>query len=141
MRTLSLAALILVLAAPASHAQRVVFEGQPIKKAEASVDEAILLALAPEEAFKAQVRIVERNGRYYWQTRGMREMTRAESGAYITYTAVDGAGYVRTHSPMMLDLLEKLPKAQRDREIGYTEHILIQFMSLTYFGNRLPSGR
>jgi hypothetical protein len=77
--------------------------------------------LTREDAFKAQVRIVERGGRYYWQTRGMKELSRSESGAYVTYSAVDGTGYVRTHIPAMLEMRDRLPKEQRDREIGYTE--------------------
>jgi hypothetical protein len=121
--------------------QRVVFEGEPLKRVESSFEGTSSIDLEREDAFKARVRIVERSGRYYWQSRGMKEMTRSESGAYITYAAIDGSGYVRTHIPVMLDLREHLPEERRDREIGYTEHLLIQFASITYFGNRRPPSK
>jgi hypothetical protein len=135
-------ATFLTLATTPAYSQtgRVVFEGQPLTKVSISFEGASTVRLTSDEAFKAQVRIVERNGRYFWQTRGMKELSRAESGAYITYSAVDGSGYIRVHIPMMLDLREKLPKDQRDREIGYSEHLLTQFASVTYFGNRVPPG-
>jgi hypothetical protein len=121
--------------------QRVVFEGEPLKKVETAFEDTFSIDLDREDAFKAQVRIVERDGRYFWQSRGMKEMTRSESGAYITYAAMDGSGYVRTLIPLMLDMREQLTKDVRDREIGYSEHLLMQFMSVTYFGNRVTSSK
>jgi hypothetical protein len=65
---------------PASRAQeRVVFEGLPIKKVESSFAATGARDLTPEEAFQYQVRIVERNGRFYWASRGMKELVRSES--------------------------------------------------------------
>jgi hypothetical protein len=119
--------------------QRVVFEGEPLRKVESNFGGTRSIDLEREDAFKAQVRIIERDGRLFWQSRGMKEMTRSESGAYITYSAMDGSGYVRTFVPMMLDMREQLAKELREREIGYTEHLLIQFASITYFGNRMKS--
>jgi hypothetical protein len=130
-----------LLSARSAPCQRVVFEGEPLKKVEISVEGTAETQLASEDAFKAQVRIIERDGRYYWQSRGMKELKRSESSAYITYAAADGSGYVRTHIPMMLDLRLQLPKEQRVREIDYSEHLLIQFASITYFGNRLTSNQ
>lgn len=115
----------------------VTFEGRPLRKVEVSFTDVLPAALTPDEAFKFSVRILERRGRYYWASRDMREMTRHESGAYVTFTAIDGSGYVRVGVPMMLDLRDRLPDEQRRKEIGYTEHLLTQFASITYFGNRL----
>ena len=117
----------------------VVFEGRPIRKVESSLDGTIESTLAPDDAFKYSVRIVERQGKYFWASRDMRELRRHESAtsAYITFMAVDGTGYIRTHIPMMLDLRDQLPEQQRLKEIGYTEHLLIQFASITYYGNRV----
>jgi hypothetical protein len=115
----------------------VVFEGEPLRKVESSFAETRATDLKPDEAFRYQVRIVEREGRYYWQTRGMKELRRSESGAYTTYHAIDGSGYIRVAIAMLLDLRDRLPPEQRQNEIGYTEHLLQQFTSITYFGNRL----
>ena len=59
-----------------------------------------------------------------------------ESGAYVTYHAVDGSGYVRVAGPVLSGLLEQLPAEQRSGEVEYVEHLVIQFGSVTYFGNR-----
>jgi len=132
-----IAAAFCLVFATTAFGQRVVFEGEPLKKIERSFESATEIILTPDDAFEVRVRIVERNGRFYWQSRGMRKMTRSESGAYITYSAVDGSGYVRTFIPMMMDLRRRLPEKERGQEIDYTEHLLIQLQSITYFGNRL----
>lgn len=131
---------LLLLVGGTADAQQLVFEGEPLKKVESSFEGTTSIALDSESAFRSRVRIVERNGHYYWQTRSMREMARSESGSYITFSALDGSGYVRVHIPMLLDMRLRLPKEQRDLEIDYTEHLLIQFVSITYFGNRVPDG-
>ncbi len=115
---------------------RVAFEGRPLKKVESSFELTTSRSLSADQSFEYSVRIVERQGRYYWASRGMKELTRSEGGAYITFHAVDGSGYVRVGAPMFLDLRDQLPEEQRRREIGYVEHLLSQFSSITYYGNR-----
>lgn len=120
---------------------RVVFEGRPLHKVESSFTETETADLTPEESFEYSVRIVERAGQFYWASRDMRRLTRSESGAYITFHAVNGSGYVRIYIPMMLDLRERLPLETRRREIGYVEHLLAGFTSITYYGNRVAPAR
>jgi hypothetical protein len=121
-----------------AHAHRtdVAFEETPLKKVESSFLSTVARDLSDDEAFEYQVRILERQGKYYWASRGMKQLYRSESGVYITYHAVDGTGYVRVGSPMLLDLREKLPEETKRQEIGYVEHLLTQFASVTYYGNR-----
>jgi hypothetical protein len=116
---------------------RVVFEGRPVRKVESSFEAVLPSTLSADDAFKYSVRIIERNGKYYWASRDMRELLRHEAGAYITFFAVDGSGYVRIGVPVLLDLRDQLPDEQRRKEIGYVEHLLTQFVSITYYGNRL----
>lgn len=140
MRQLAPALVVLVILLPeAGWAQdyNVVFEGRPLRKVESSFERTVPSTLNSEDAFKYAVRIVERQGKYYWASREMRELIRHEAGAYITFFAVDGSGYIRIGIPMMLDLRDQLPAEQRRKEVGYTEHLLIQFASITYYGNRL----
>jgi len=139
MRHLAATLLALVILSEAASAQdykKVVFEGHPIRKVESSFERVVSSTLSDQDALKYAVRIVEMQGKYYWASREMRELVRHESGAYITFLAVDGSGYVRIGIPLMLDLRDQLPPEQRSKEIGYTEHLLIQFASVTYYGNR-----
>lgn len=115
---------------------QVVFEGRPLVKVDSSFERTTTQKLTADESFELLVRIVERQGKYYWASRGMKELVRSESGAYLTFHAIDGSGYVRVGTPMMLDLRDRMPEPQRQREIGYVEHLVIQFQSVTYYGNR-----
>jgi hypothetical protein len=77
--------LVLLLAAPTvllAQDYTVVFEGRPIRKVESSFESTIGSALTADNAFKYAVRIVERQGKYYWASRDMRELARHESGAF-----------------------------------------------------------
>lgn len=133
---LLMAAIALPVAAPAQD-YTVVFEGRPLRKLEASFEGALPSTLNSDDAFKYSVRIVQRQNKYYWASRDMRELARHEAGAYITFSAIDGTGYIRIGVPMMLDPRDELPDEQRKREIGYVEHLLTQFSSITYYGTRL----
>src|SRR5687767_9751177 len=120
-RVCRIALTALCVSYPTLHAQdhTVVFEGQPLKKVESSFQLTTSRDLSPDESFEYSVRIVERRGKYYWASRGMKELIRSESGAYITFHAVDGSGYVRTGVPFLLELRDRLPENQRVKEIGY----------------------
>lgn len=135
-----LCALVMLLPAPtraSAQDHTVVFEGRPLRRVVSSFEETVRSNLSTDEAVKYAVRIVERQGKYYWASREMRQLLRHEGGAYITFYAVDGAGYIRIGIPLMLDLRDQLPDEERRKEIGYVEHLLTQFTSITYYGNRL----
>jgi hypothetical protein len=125
-----------LLLAPASHtaAQTVVFEGQPLKKIQVDFTGLAELQLDSQQAAESAVRVVEHNGRYFWASREMKELKRSESGAYVTYHAIDGSGYVRTAGPLLSSLLKQLSPDQRHAEAEYVEHLLLQFASITYYG-------
>jgi len=136
---LMLPVLLVSLVLPLSTQERVVFEGRPIKAVEMTFAAVYERELNADESFQYQIRIVERAGRYFWASRQMKEVVRSESGAYVTYHAMDGSGYVRTGNAGLLDLRDMLSEEMRQTEIGYVEHLLQQFTSITYFGNRAGS--
>src|SRR5690606_31125354 len=79
----------------ASAQERAIFEGRPLLKVQVSFGNTDERRLTDNESFEFQVRIVERDGRYFWATRAMKELRRSVSGVYITYHAIDGTGYIR----------------------------------------------
>lgn len=133
---LFLATLILFTPAAVRAQEAVVFEGRPIKKVTAGFEGVREDQLSADQTFEYQLRIVERNGKFFWASRQMKPLIRTESGAYITYVATDGSGYIRVGAPMLLDLRDRLPPERRAREIGYVEHLVLQFASVNYYGNR-----
>lgn len=48
----------------------VVFEGRPLKKVESSFERTTTQSLSADESFEYSVRIVERQGKYYWVSSG-----------------------------------------------------------------------
>jgi hypothetical protein len=69
---------------------------------------------------------------YFWASRENVPMVRIESGAYITYVAVNGAGYVRVIDAAAKGAASLLGGAEE--EFDYTEHLLIGLRSITYYG-------
>lgn len=138
MRTILGFVVFLCVAFGQANAQRstTVFEGFPTKKVESAFVDTRTEALTKNQSFEYQVRVLERNGKYYWASREMRQLLRSESGPYITFHAVDGSGYIRIYQDFMYEMMKQLPEEQRKQEIGYVEHLVIQFGSVTYYGNR-----
>ena len=90
--------------------------------------------LTPAEQQEFIMRVVEQDGRYFWTSREMTEMSRIESGVYITYTALNGSGFVKVYSEEMRRLIELLPEADRRSEVRYIEHVSLGLTTITYVG-------
>lgn len=90
--------------------------------------------LRVEQQREFVMRIVERGGRYFWASREMTEMSRSESGSYVTYTALNGSGFVKTYALHMRRMAELLPEQDRRREIRYIEQVSLGFTTFTYVG-------
>jgi hypothetical protein len=61
-------------------------------------------------------------------------MIRLYSGAFITFLATDGSGYVRIIAPGMKDSASLMGDAESS--FDYVEHLLIGLRSVTYYGTR-----
>ena len=73
---------------------------------------------------------------YYWTSRENVPMVRIDpGGAYITYAAVNGAGYVRVLRPESKRAASAADETAR--EFDYVEHLNIGLNSVTYYGARL----
>ncbi len=110
------------------------FLGEPVTKIEIANGVAASSPIPPSEGKKRRAVITREGDQYFWASRGGIPMTRVESGGYVTYVAVTGEGYVRTLLPAGLDALYQLPPEAREKEFAYTEHLVDQLGSTTYFG-------
>ena len=90
--------------------------------------------LTPAQQQEFIMRIVERDGRYFWTSRKMTEMSRSESGVYITYTALNGSGFVKVYAEEMRRLIELLPEEDSRSEVRYIEHVSLGLTTITYVG-------
>ena len=122
--------LLLAFAVP-SWAEEV-FVGLPLAKTELSGEYLERTKLDKGDQLEFKVIIVKEGDRFFWKTREMKELTRHQSGLFVTYQAVDGAGYVRVDlsGGAIGDL--KVPGSPSD--IGYIEHIKLGLNTITYQG-------
>lgn len=109
-----------------------VFVGIPLAKTELSGEYLERTKLDKDDQLEFKVIIVKEGDRFFWKTREMKELTRHQSGLFVTYQAVDGAGYVRVDlsGGAIGDL--KVPGSSLD--IGYIEHIKLGLNTITYQG-------
>ena len=132
-KTLVLVA-VLGLATEASAQAVTVFSGVPtVKVSESGVDRSAEKLTRAASADAGCV-ISEIAGEYYWATRQNKQMTRHESGAFITFVAVDGSGYVRAIAPGRKK--EASLMSPGERQFDYVEHLVLGLGSITYYGVR-----
>ena len=135
----ALALLLLLSASPAlGEASHNVFRGRPaIKISEGG------LSRTPEtvprnRAIDLECVISQVGASYYWATRENVEMVRVEGGAFVTYFATNGSGYVRATIPELRQLSSLL--SPTEQKFDYVEHLLIGLGSVTYYGKRTKVG-
>ena len=136
--TLLQAALFLVVVGTGDHSAgarqqpRTVFAGVPSLKVSEGGVERRVDELTRTDAANLHCVISEIDGRFYWASRENNELRRHAAGAFVTFTAVDGAGYVRVLQPEMKRAAVLMwPSAEK---FDYVEHVLTGLNSVTYYG-------
>jgi hypothetical protein len=82
----------------AAQSAATVFKGRPSVKISKGGVERMPEQLPRERAIKLECVIRRIGDKYYWASRENVEMVKLESGAFVTYIALNGSGYVRTIS-------------------------------------------
>jgi len=110
------------------------FEGTPNVKVTLLDGKPQAASIAGLDATELRVVIVREGEKYFWRSRDDVPLIKTVSGSYITYLALNGAGYIRVLSPQMRKLRDALPPAEREKEYVYMEHLISQLSSVTYLG-------
>lgn len=119
-----------------SFAQAIVFTGMPsVKVTEAGV-ERVVNEVDRVAATGLSCVITELNGNFYWKSRGNKHMLKIDAGAFVTFIAVDGAGYVRIIKTGFKEAVV-MAMTQTEKKFDYVEHLTTGLRSITYFGNFL----
>jgi hypothetical protein len=114
----------------------VVIHGVPsVKISEGGIDRAVE-NIQPSKAVSLACVIQEIDGKYYWASRGNKPLVQVTSGAFITYLAVDGAGFIRTIDPSSRTAAALLSDTESTFE--YVEHLNLGLRSVTYYGKMNP---
>lgn len=111
----------------------IVFQGRPsVKIAEAGLGRAPE-ALSSRDADYFECVISKVGDDYFWASRQNARLVKVEAGAFTTFTAIDGSGYVRVTKK------EKKAAAslvgRTEARFDYVEHLLVGLRSFTYYGH------
>ena len=130
---LLVAAASIVFSTHAAGQARTVFSGLPSVKVSEGGTERLAEAISRSQAANLGCVVSEIGGKYYWAMRGNKEMIRGVSGAFITYIAVDGSGYVRVINPALKNAASLT--SPTEAKFDYVEHLLLGLRSVSYYGN------
>ena len=109
-----------------------VFKGVPIVKISEGGIERQPESLRRERAVNLACVISKIGDDYYWASRENTRMVWIESGAFITYVAVNGSGYVRVIQRSMKQAAALM--GETEAKFDYVEHMVIGLKSVTYYG-------
>lgn len=118
---------------PPSFAQaRTVFTGLPAQKISESGLDRRVDPVPRDATVNLRCVVSEIGGKFYWASRDNKELIRLRSGAFTTFVAVDGSGYIRIIDPAQRPLLTM---SATEAKFDYVEHLLFGLRSVTYHGS------
>jgi hypothetical protein len=122
----------LLLPLQASAQATTVFSGQPSVKVSEGGTERRAETLSRSQASNLGVVVSRIGDKYYWSTRANKELTAHAGGAFVTFLAVDGSGYVRVIAPGAKGTASQMSPAEE--AFDYVEHVVVGLRSITYYG-------
>lgn len=109
-----------------------VFIGFPVVKVSEGGIERFPENLPRERASNLRCVISKIGKDYYWASRENVRLVRIESGAFITFLAVNGSGYVRIVDPEQKE--DAALMGLTEETFDYTEHLILGLRSVSYWG-------
>jgi hypothetical protein len=117
------------------NAQSFSFTGLPSVKISEGGVERIAEKIEPSKALSVACVVKEIDGKFLWETRGNKPLLKIDSGAFITFFAVDGSGYIRVIKPSLKDAASVMSNTEKN--FDYVEHLTLGLRSVTYFGRSI----
>lgn len=112
-----------------------IFIGFPKKKVSEGGLDRVVEDLSRKKAVNFRCVISKIEDKYYWASRENVEMVKIErAGAFITFLAVNGSGYVRVIKPELKEAASLMSKTEES--FDYVEHLTIGLRSMNYWGEK-----
>jgi hypothetical protein len=136
MKIIFLALIFLTVASPLFAKEEIIFTGIPEIKISEGGTSRVPETLSKSRAMEYKCTITRIDEKYYWTTRENVELIPISRGAFITFWAVEGQGYVRVVKPEMKETVKKIGAMAGDPEekFDYVEHLLLGLKTVTYYG-------
>ncbi len=113
--------------------EEVVFTGIPSMKISEGGSFRTPAKISGAKSIENKCTITMLDDKYYWATRENVELVALSGGgAFITFLAMNGSGYVRIIKPGMKEIAALMDVTEE--EYDYVEHLLIGLKSVTYYG-------
>ena len=103
-----------------------VFTGIPSVRIDADGAQSIRVELSDLGAKKYECRIVGRGKKYFWASRGNRELIRSDSGDYTYFISPEGTGFIKI-------------ALTKSGAFDYMESFTTEMKTVTYWGKRSSS--
>ncbi len=110
----------------------VIFTGIPVLKISEGGLNRVVEDINEDKALEFKCIITKVEDKYFWASRNNIELIRIQSGAFVTFVAPSGAGYVRFIVPEMKEDASLMDEAEK--KYDYVEHMLMGLRSVTYYG-------
>ena len=124
----------IVCASTVEAQERVVLDAVPSSVVSSNANATVREPLDAAEQEEFRVRIVERNGQYFWATRDNTEMVYVPpSGLGIVHSFVATSGYVKVLDQS--DLPQESILRLQGENIQFLEHVHILLNTITYWGD------
>ena len=108
--------------------EELVFTGNPTVRVDADDQGTKRIELSESGGQKFACRVVKNGRRYYWASRGNRELIRSKSGDFTYFTSPEGSGYIKVFSGRR--------EGGPDLAFDYLEHVSSEFKTITYWGKQ-----
>ena len=116
----------------AAQAQSTTFTGLPLVKITEGGVERSAEKLDKAAASAVASVIKEKDGKFYWESRGNKPLLKIDSNAFVIFLAVDGSGYVRVLKPEFKQAAASISATEKNYD--YVEHLLLGLRTITYYG-------
>jgi hypothetical protein len=132
MKRLFIVLSILIIAATVNAQSTVILKGLPLVKISEGGVSRVSENILKDNSANFKCIIIKIGGSYYWNSRENISLLRIDSGAFSTFVAKNGSGYIRMVNPAMKDAASLMSRTEM--EYDYVEHLLIGLRGITYYG-------
>lgn len=124
--------IILLFLSPLYAQEELVFTGIPTIKISEGGTSRTPEKLSKSKAIEYKCTITKMDNKYYWTTRENVELIPIAGGAFITFLASNGSGYIRIVDPELKDAVSIM--GETEEKFDYVEHLLLGLKTITYYG-------
>lgn len=123
---------VFALTSPLYAQETIVFTGLPtIKISEGGISR-VSDTLSKNKSLEYKCTITKIDDKYYWATRENVELVPIQGGAFITFLATNGSGYIRIVSLDMKEVVSLM--GETEGTFDYVEHLMFGLKTITYYG-------